>query len=474
MRINLFAILLALLAIACSSTKRPSGFEMQNEIYATFSSLDSSKKMPYLSSTIPIDSADPSKIAIDVYRAETKNYPDTIKIFARVFDSLGHFITNIANPYNKSGINYFNKIDEKLGKVYKTRTENIPQYTVREFGKGDSIPYQVVLNLDYSGSMINVKDAMAEATNMFINEKYPYDNLAITTFNKYFDVKVRMTNNKENLLKLFNAKKDSGFRAMSAVGDAVWNCFDMFNVADTVAPRVLVVFSDGDDNYSKHKIGDIIKKAQDLDVHIFAIAFGYSKDENLNYMAKYTGGKFYKAKSKEELQAIFKEIYLSLRNYYLITYKPPKFWGLHQAFIDLKLPNKDSILTAKYDYDTGDLFPWDDIEKSFTRPILFEFNKSDLLTESESIIDEIVDAMMSKPSIRLEVQGHTDNVGTQEFNQPLSEKRAEAVMAAILKRGIEKERLRSRGFGFSQPVAPNTTEEGRAKNRRTVFKVLMK
>jgi lipopolysaccharide assembly outer membrane protein LptD (OstA) len=91
-------------------------------------------------------------------------------------------------------------------------------------------------------------------------------------------------------------------------------------------PRVLVVFSDGDDNYSKQEVESLVRKARDEKIHIFSVAFGYSIDENLRYLAKHTGGKFYKAYTKEELIAIFRDIYMSLRYYYYITYKPPKYW----------------------------------------------------------------------------------------------------------------------------------------------------
>ena len=82
--------------------------------------------------------------------------------------------------------------------------------------------------------------------------------------------------------------------------------------------------------------------------------------------------------------------------------------------------------------------------------------------------------MMSKPTIRLEVQGHTDNIGGEEFNQLLSERRAKAVMDALISKGIEERRLRYRGFGYSQPEVSNDTEQGRAQNRRTMFKVTAK
>ena len=89
-------------------------------------------------------------------------------------------------------------------------------------------------------------------------------------------------------------------------------------------------------------------------------------------------------------------------------------------------------------------------------------------------MDELADALERYDRVYLEVQGHTDNIGGEEFNQKLSDARANAVRDALIERGIAPRRLRARGFGFSVPVESNDTDEGRARNRRTVFKILRK
>jgi OOP family OmpA-OmpF porin len=82
--------------------------------------------------------------------------------------------------------------------------------------------------------------------------------------------------------------------------------------------------------------------------------------------------------------------------------------------------------------------------------------------------------MLSKPSLKLEIQGHTDNVGQIDYNLDLSDRRAKAVMQKIIEGGVEERRLRARGFGMSKPIKPNETEEGRAANRRTEFVIIAK
>jgi len=116
-----------------------------------------------------------------------------------------------------------------------------------------------------------------------------------------------------------------------------------------------------------------------------------------------------------------------------------------------------------------------DVGESIVVPnIYFEFNQAYLRRESIKTLDNIVAQLKRNPRIKLEIQGHTDNIGTKEYNQKLSEKRADAVMEYLIKNGISPERLRTRGFGETKPLASNNTEEGRSKNRRTEFLILQK
>ncbi|MBI1209871.1 MAG: OmpA family protein [Alphaproteobacteria bacterium] len=98
--------------------------------------------------------------------------------------------------------------------------------------------------------------------------------------------------------------------------------------------------------------------------------------------------------------------------------------------------------------------------------INFDTNKSDLKADGEGTVKEIVSLMHSSPDLKLSIEGHTDNVGTAAANQKLSEARARAVMAAVIKAGIDKSRLTAKGLGQTVPIADNRTEDGRAKNRR--------
>ena len=107
--------------------------------------------------------------------------------------------------------------------------------------------------------------------------------------------------------------------------------------------------------------------------------------------------------------------------------------------------------------------------KFVTNNILFKTGKADLLPESTAEIQKVADYMKKNPTARFEVQGHTDSQGSDAVNDPLSQKRAEAVVRALASLGVDDFNLKAVGKGSHEPVADNKTEAGRAQNRRVVF-----
>jgi OOP family OmpA-OmpF porin len=102
----------------------------------------------------------------------------------------------------------------------------------------------------------------------------------------------------------------------------------------------------------------------------------------------------------------------------------------------------------------------------------FETGKADLKPESFPVLDELVAFLTRKDDERIEIGGHTDNVGKAASNITLSMERAKSVMAYIISKGIEANRLTAKGYGSSVPVESNATAAGRAINRRTEVKIL--
>lgn len=106
--------------------------------------------------------------------------------------------------------------------------------------------------------------------------------------------------------------------------------------------------------------------------------------------------------------------------------------------------------------------------------IFFEFGKSNLRDDSFPELNRLVDIMNSLPTLVVEIQGHTDNVGSNESNLKLSQERADAVRSYLVSKKIADARVRSVGFGETRPIAPNATPEGQAQNRRVEFVIVRK
>ena len=104
--------------------------------------------------------------------------------------------------------------------------------------------------------------------------------------------------------------------------------------------------------------------------------------------------------------------------------------------------------------------------------IFFDVKQYDLKPASEIELDDVVRLLNENPLLTIQINGHTDNVGKTADNLMLSENRARSVVNYLKSKGIDPKRLSFKGFGDTQPVSPNTTEAGRALNRRTELKVL--
>ena len=109
--------------------------------------------------------------------------------------------------------------------------------------------------------------------------------------------------------------------------------------------------------------------------------------------------------------------------------------------------------------------------KKAMQGIQFENGKATIKKSSNKLLDQIAQTFIDNPSFRVEVQGHTDNVGNYNFNKDLSDRRAHAVRTYLIKKGVPAEHLTAHGYGPDKPIADNKTKKGRAQNRRVEFDI---
>lgn len=296
---------------------------------------DSSQKRPlYITGKKPISQADPDGLILDVWKVESEDYPKEVRVFARVLDSSGNFISGMADPYYKGEgtyKRYWTGITQYLG----GDTVKVTDYTVREYGDQDSITYALALTLDHGGSMAGAVQYLLEAARIFVKMKYPNDRIAIAKFDKKVTIERGLTADVRQLDSALLNTDLRGYGLYTALYDGMKASIGQLTTANVSTPRALVVFTDGEDNASKTSDAELYRYAKAQNVRIFPVGFGYTNDSTLQALASLTGGKFYKVRSKSEFQSVFKDIYESLRNFYKISYSATPYTGRSRVKIAL-------------------------------------------------------------------------------------------------------------------------------------------
>jgi VWFA-related protein len=436
---------------------------------------DSGQRL-YVTGTRAYQSSDRDNLLLNVWRIDSDPFPDSVQVYTRVMDNDGNFISELAPPYYQGAGNYreiWSGLSEQIGD--DGPTFEIDDFHVREFSSKDGIPFEIALALDYSGSMGSNISFLESAAVTFINLKLPQDRIAIVKFDDEARIAVPPTSDKGDLIAEYGRQGLAGYGGYTALYSAGMLGTQQVANAPKEHPRALILFTDGEDNSSTVTSGDLFKYCKEHSVPVFAVAFGAVNRNILENLALGTGGKFYQTNDPEELEQIFKDIYLSLRNYYLITYTPPRYDGKHIVNIALNPPGGDRTIAATAEYEKYGYGTRDTTRKAPTKlpnEVLFAYDSHELLPGAEEYIRLWAEAMEENPRMLLEIRGHTDSIGTRGYNLDLSEKRARAVFDAIVALGVDPDRLRYTGLGEDQPEVPNDSEANRARNRRTEFIIL--
>ncbi|MCL2260290.1 MAG: OmpA family protein [Fibromonadales bacterium] len=125
-----------------------------------------------------------------------------------------------------------------------------------------------------------------------------------------------------------------------------------------------------------------------------------------------------------------------------------------------------------HDAGSGEIHIYYDDDRFDLKGVNFATGKSDLLPVSFKILEATVKGLQKYDTVRVEISGHTDNVGGLEYNDKLSQSRAESVRNYLIKKGIAENRITAVGYGYSRPRADNKTEKGKAQNRRIEISII--
>jgi len=205
------------------------------------------------------------------------------------------------------------------------------------------------------------------------------------------------------------------------------------------------------------------------EIYSFLNAKVYNKKDSthippLNYDVYLNGSKLYGniiSKTIDEFQ-----LDLEHGTKYFVMVKAPGYIESHDS-IDFRYAKVKEHITRDFYLTPIEVGATVQIEN-----IYFDLGKAILRPESYVELDRLVELLNDNPHLTIEVSGHTDNRGNAYLNKKLSGERASSVRKYLIEKGIKAERLTSQGYGFDKPMAPNDTEENRARNRRVEFTIL--
>lgn len=173
------------------------------------------------------------------------------------------------------------------------------------------------------------------------------------------------------------------------------------------------------------------------------------------------------AKGTADVDGIFKILLPEGKKYKISVFKFGEDFNFERP---LDIP--DAVGAIKFQKDLKIKLITEYIRIYKLEHVYFDFDKWTLKSESTPALKELLKQLQEKPSMKIEIAGHTDNKGSDEYNLRLSQRRADSVIEWLINHSIDANRLLAKGYGETVPVASNETEDGCAKNRRTEVRII--
>lgn len=400
----------------------------------------------------------PSFIDVQLSRIET-NDPNFLKLYIHFIDQDGNYISGATAQELKE---YWCGVEES----WDTLSYPIEEFEVTEQTAKDSIPLAIAIVMDHSGSIGHDRAFIIQhVVDDFINQKKSEDGLALLKFDHHVEIEAPLLIDNTAIKSRFQQNGLWGFGGFTAMLDGIDMALDELTTSKDFGDRKhVIVFTDGYDNQSSTTKQMVINKANNAGIHIHTIGFGGNIDVPLlREIAARTGGMYRQMYMTSEFDYVFADSYFRQKNFYQLVYKP-KNYGQLTITVKLCLPDGEKHITGQAFYPP----PPKNVPALIN--ILFPFDSYKIPNKYLPEVAKVHNLMTQiYPKCKIEIHGHTCTMGKNDYNQKLSENRANAVKKALVARGIAEDRIKVFGFGESKPVASNDTEEGRKTNRRTEF-----
>lgn len=416
----------------------------------------------FVSKTAPIPPQKPSTLRIEPGRADLVS-GKTARLHLHLVDSTGTYYYGATLSQSK---NMWCTVRDSIN----GESTDVRDFVVREVTEREREPLAIALVMDHSGSMGNERARiMQEAAAAFVRRKGTEDALALIRYDHRTVLSVALTTNPDSLLAAhpINGLQQLG-GGTAILSGAALGIEHLRSEGRGFKRRAVVIFTDGQENSSSIARDSLIALSISTGIPICAVDFGAGIQPGFSSsLASATGGSYQHIYRSAEFAPMFEDVYKRLKNSYVIDFSPDGY-GVHHVTVTFCYP-KDTLRSTFVFDNTPDIGSISMINVSF------ETNKAIITSDSKRSIDHVLRLMKAFPKMTIELRGHTDNqnrTGDPDHNNKLSQKRAEAVRDALVKSGVDAKRVAAKGFGDTVPLAPNDSDEGRARNRRTEFIVL--
>jgi outer membrane protein OmpA-like peptidoglycan-associated protein len=304
--------------------------------------------------------------------------------------------------------------------------------------------------------VFTVQNAIA---NLVSNDKQAEDAFAVIKYDNKPALEVPLTKDADKFMEQFRFSTVQESGGMSAINDALNLAIEALDSVSGFKNKIAVIFTDGSENASKINQVDLVEKAKSKGIKVFAIDFGKNTDSDyMNNLAELTGGCYDHIYKTNEFNSIFNAIYKRMENVYTLEYMPSSFGNVQLKMVICNNSKKIEISNSfKNEIRSGNRVMVN---------LSFDSNKSNIKSTFKAEIERLAAIIQKEPIRKFEIQAHTDEAGDGKTNLSLSQKRADALKAELLKKGIDQGRISAKGFGKSVPLADGKTKEGKLLTKR--------
>jgi len=398
-----------------------------------------------------------NKLVVDQYKTTVAE--DKVSVYFHIMDSSGTYYSGASD---KKFRNLFCKIVE----IKNGKEAPLKKYILREITDHDNTSLALSIVMDHSGSMGDDRARVVQkAVANLIDKKKPEDAFALIKYDNRIVAEVPLTKDKNELQTKLKQNGLSEMGGCTAIIDGIDAGIAQWENANSFINRAVVIFTDGWENSSTLDKKMVMDSAANKKIQVFAVDFG--ANINPGYMkdiADKTNGHYYHIYSTDEFNMVFEDIYRRIRNSYVLEFMPSSF-GDHDIQLKVCLSKDSAQFKTQVQNE-----PVKGAKIGLN--VFFDTNKSNIKEESIEEVKKIADFLKKYSKIKIQLAGHTDNVGNDNTNKKLSEERAESVKKKLVELGIDAARISTIGYGKTKPITPNDSEEGRSMNRRTELMIV--